>query len=118
MPVIDYARKLKPALLLGFVALFFGLATSPTGTDLETARVKEIAADLSPKPAWFGRPITDRAAWAKLAQSPAVASVVPRAQKLPRTPPPPRPDDRYLDFSKTGRRPRSSRLLKDPSIRI
>ena len=118
MPVIDYARKLKPALLLGFVALFFGLATSPTGTDLETARVKEIAAELSPKPAWFGRPITDRAAWAKLAQSPAFTSVVPQAQKLSRTPAPPLPDDLYLDFSKTGNRTRCERVLKDRSNRI
>jgi hypothetical protein len=117
MPMIDSVCELKPAALLAVGALFFSLAAAPApaATEIDAARVKEIAADLPPKPAGFGRPITDRAAWAKLAQNPAFASVVPQAQKLSRKPVPTLPDDLYLDFSKTGNRTRCERVLKERS---
>jgi hypothetical protein len=97
---------LKPVTLLACGALLFGLATAPAPavTEIDTARVKEIAAELPPRPAGFGRPITDRAAWAKLAQNAAFASVVSQAQKLSAKPSPALPDDLYLEFSKTGNR--------------
>ena len=112
--------ELKPAILLACGALFLGLVSTPApaATEIEAARVKEIAAELPPKPAGFGRPITDRAAWAKLAQTPAFASVVPQAQKLSRKPVPALPDDLYLDFSKTGNRSRCERVLKERSNRV
>ena len=118
--MINSVSVLKPATLLACGALFLGLATGPVpaATEIETARVKEIAAELSPKSAGFGRPITDRAAWAKLAQTPAFASVVPQAQKLSRKPVPALPDDLYLDFSKTGNRTRCERVLKERSSRL
>jgi Heparinase II/III-like protein len=112
--------ELKPAILLIFGALFLGLVAgpAPAATDIEAARVKEIAAELPPKPAGFGRPITDRAVWAKLAQTPVFASVVPEAQKLSRKPVPALPDDLYLDFSKTGNRIRCQSVLHERSNRI
>jgi len=118
MPMFDSVCPLKPATLLAFGALFLGLAIASAATDIEAARVKEIAGALPPKPAGFGRPITDRAAWAKLAQAPAFASVVPEAQELSRKPVPPLPDDLYLDFSKTGNRTRCERVLRERSKRI
>ena len=110
----------KPATLLACGALFLGLAagTAPAATEIEAARVKAIAAELLPKPAGFGQPITERAAWAKLAQTPAFASVVPQAEKLSRKPVPALPDNLYLDFSKTGNRTRCERVLKDRSSRL
>jgi hypothetical protein len=116
--MIDSVRKLKPALLVALGTLFFSLATAPAGTDIDAARVKEIAAELPPKPTGFGRPITDRAAWAKLAQSPAFTSVVPQAQKLLRQPVPALPDELYLDYAKTGNRVRCERVLSERSNRI
>jgi hypothetical protein len=93
-------------------------APAPAATEIEAARVKEIAAELPPKPAGFGRPITDRAAWGKIAQAPAFASVVPQARKLSREPVPALPDELYLDFSKTGNRSRCERVLKGRQSRI
>jgi hypothetical protein len=111
---------LKPATLLACSALFLDLANAPARavTEIDAARVKDIAAGLPPKPAGFGRPIIDRAAWAKLAQIPAFASAVPQAEKLTRKPLPALPDDLYLDFSKTGNRSRCERVLKERSNRI
>ena len=93
-------------------------APAPAATEIEAARVKEIAAELPPKPAGVGRPITDRAAWGKIAQAPAFASVVPQARKLSREPVPALPDELYLDFSKTGNRSRCERVLKGRQSRI
>jgi hypothetical protein len=118
--MINSLYELKPATLLACSALFLGLANAPAwaATDIDAARVKEIAAALPLKPAGFGRPITDRAAWAKLVQTPAFASVVPQAQKLSRKPVPALPDDLYLEFSKTGNRSHCERVLKERSSRI
>jgi hypothetical protein len=118
MPVIDSVRKLKAVTLLALGALFLGLAIAHAVSDIEAARVKEIAATLPPKAAGFGLPITDRAAWAKLAQTPAFASVLPQAQKMSRNSVPALPDELYLDFSKTGNRTRCERVLKERSSRI
>ncbi len=118
--MIESICGLKSAILLACGVLSLGLAISPASavTEIEAARVQEIAAELPSQPAGFGRPITDRAAWAKLAQIPAFASVVPQAQKLSEKPMPTLPDDLYLDFSKTGNRARCERVLKERSNRI
>ena len=113
-------HALRPATLVAWGALMLCLTTAPApaATEIEAARVKEIAAELPPKPAGFGRPITDRAAWGKIAQAPAFASVVPQARKLSREPVPALPDELYLDFSKTGNRSRCERVLKGRQSRI
>lgn len=112
--------RLKPRIRFVLAALFLGLVTTPApaATEIEASRVKEIAALLPAKPAGFGRPITDRAAWDKLAQAPAFAAVVAQAQKLSRQRVPALPDDLYLDFSKTGNRRRCERVLRERQDRI
>ena len=115
---INAESEVKPVTLLALGALLLGLAAAPAKTHLDDSRVKEIAAELPPKPSGFGRPITDRAAWAKLAQAPAYAAVVPSAEKLSRQPVPALPDDLYLDFSKTGNRARCQRVLSDRLNRV
>ena len=113
--VIKSARIVKSLTIVVICALFLGLATAPAEMDLETNRVQQTAAQLLSKPAGFGRPISDRGAWARLAQTPAFASVVPQAKKQSLKPVPALPDDLYLDFSKTGNRTRCERVLKERS---
>src|ERR1035437_3825101 len=116
-------RKASPrdkAARLALAALILGLGTAPApaAMGIETARVKEIAALLPAKPPGLGGPVTDRAAWEKLGQAPAFASVVPQARKLARKPVPALPDELYLDFSKTGNRARCERVLKERQNRL
>ena len=94
--------------LLAAVILIEGAAV---GGDVAPAKsppkhAGAIAAMLADKPAAFGRPITDRPAWKKLAQLASYRQVVPRAEKLLNEPIPDQPDDLYLDFSRTGNRTR------------
>ena len=91
--VIKSARIVKSLTIVVICALFLGLATAPAEMDLETNRVQQNAAQLLSKPAGFGRPISDRGAWARLAQTPAFASVVPQAKKQSLKPVPALPDD-------------------------
>ena len=69
--MIDSVCELKPVTVLacGALILAFATARAPAATEIETARVKDIAAELPPTPAGFGRPITDCAAWAKLTRA-------------------------------------------------
>ena len=67
---------------------------------------KEIAAMLPAGPRGFGRPVTDRAAWEKLARHSQYRKVVAKAQNVLDTPMPATTDALYLDFSKTGNRTR------------
>ena len=108
----DAARPLViPAFALG--AIFLAGLTTPSSaeTNIEPARIHEIAALLPPKPAGLGRPITDRAAWEKLAATSAFAQVIANAEKLSREPVPELTDALYLDYSKTGNRDRCQRVL-------
>jgi hypothetical protein len=77
-----------------------------------------IAAKLPEKPEAFGKPITDRATWERLAKEPAWTDVVRRAESLAKTPIPPSPDSLYLDFSKTGNRSRWQRVASQRRGRI
>jgi len=76
------------------------------GKGPEADRVKAVSAMLPEKPAGFGRPITDRAAWETLAKAGAFKSTVTRAAAAAAEPMPDQPDDLYLDFSRTGNRSR------------
>ena len=78
--------------------------------ELDQARIKDIADMLDEKPAGFGRPITDRSAWEKLAKSDSFKSVISEAERLLREPIPEQPDDLFLDFSRTGNRSRWQRV--------
>lgn len=93
-------------------------APVPAATNLEPARVREIAALLPPKPVGLGRPITDRAAWEKLAATPAFGQVIPNAERLALEPVPELTDALYLDYSKTGNRDRCQRVLSARGARV
>ena len=69
-------------------------------------RTNAIAELLVAKPAGFGRPAADREVWEKFAAAAAYRKVVPRAEKILKTPLPDLPDDLYLDYSRTGNRSR------------
>jgi len=84
----------------------------------QAERVKAVAAMLPEKPAGFGRPISDRAAWEALAKAPAFGSTVARAAALLSKPLPEQPDDLYLDFSRTGNRSRWQRVAGERRGRI
>jgi len=116
--MIDSVCEWKLATVLVLGTLLLGLANSPAATDLEAARVKEIAAELPLKPAGFGRPVTDRAAWAQLARNPAFASVVSEAGERSHKPVPALTDELYQDYSKTGNRTGCERVLGERSKRV
>jgi hypothetical protein len=82
------------------------------------ARVDEIAAMLPATPSGFGQPITNRAAWGRVAAHPALANIVPRAAKLAATPVPELPDSLYLDYSRTGNREHGQKVMFDRSSRL
>ena len=86
----------------GFAAVGMCAGKSP----LDEGRIKAVAAMLVEKPTTFGRPITDRAAWNRLAEHKSYQGVVRRAEPLLKEPIPELPDDLYLDFSRTGNRTR------------
>ncbi len=90
---------LLPAALLCLISL---PVLAASGVD--PARVQQIAAMLQPHPAGFGRPITDRAAWDRVAKEPDAADVLKRAQGLLKQPLPAMTDDVYLSYSRTGSR--------------
>ena len=76
------------------------------GSEFTPARIEEIAKLLPARPAGFGSPITDRAAWDKLAALPEAKKAVADAERVAAKPIPDQPDELFLDFSKTGNRDR------------
>ena len=79
--------------------------------NIDPARVKDIAALLPPQAMGLGRPITDRAAWSRLATNAGFAGVVAQAEKLIGQPVPALTDDLFLDFSRTGNRDRGQAVI-------
>lgn len=86
--------------------------------EFDPARAREISAMLSPTPAAFGQPITNRPAWESVAANPALKSIVPRAIKLAAQPDPALPDELYLDCSRTGNRERAQNVMYERSARL
>ena len=66
------------------------------------SRIREIAAWLPAQPSAFAWPVTNRAAWDKLAASGAFSNTIGAAEKL--KPLPEVPDDLFLEFSRNGNR--------------
>lgn len=87
---------------LAFAALVF----QTSAAEPDAARVREIAAMLSSKPAGFGHPITDREAWERLAKHGGFAQLPREAERLVKGGIPEQSDELFLDFSKTGNRDR------------
>jgi Heparinase II/III-like protein len=90
--------------------IFIPSAVRVQGAEIDKGRIAEIAAMLSEKPKGFGAPITDRAAWKKLANNESFAAEISRAERLLQEPIPRQPDDLFLDFSRTGNRTRWQRV--------
>ena len=91
---------------LYWTVLFLLVLSVPAVGELAAGSVRKVAAMLSEKPAGFGRPIGDRAAWEKLAAHRSYRGALRRAEELLKRPMPESPDELYLDFSKTGNRGR------------
>jgi hypothetical protein len=85
--------------------------------EISKERVKEIAAALPDKPAGVGRPITDRAAWEKLARNPRFAATITDAEAMAKTPVEKWSDEIYLEFFTTGRRSASQSMQVAPLSR-
>src|SRR6185369_6417501 len=66
---------------------------------------------LPARPVGLGRPISDREAWGKLAQSRGFAGIVADAEKLMKGPTPEWSDELYLDFTRTGNRERGQKMI-------
>jgi hypothetical protein len=107
-------RILKKVQLLGFMFLLVSstlASAEPLMAGLSPARIKEIAAMLPEKPAGFGPPCSNRAAWGPV--SSLFRSDSDRAEKLIAKPLPPWNDDAYLEFSIKGTRPRGEEMLRN-----
>jgi len=92
--------------------------TSNAASEIDQARVTEIARWLPAKPKGFGPTIADRVAWGKLAESPSSAALVSKAAELAATPVPAISDDGFLDYSRTGNRDRYQAILFKRSDRL
>jgi hypothetical protein len=101
-------NNLMPRDVWGVGMVLFAAASSsgkePGEKGLDQDRIRQVSALLSEKPAGFGRPISDRAAWDVLARHGAYPGVIKEAEKIIRQPIPELPDELYLDFSRTGNR--------------
>ena len=102
--------------ILWYLAVF--AAAVPAQSGFDAARMEQIAAWLPATPQGVGSTIDDRAAWNKLADWPAFAQVVPRAERLLLRPMPALTDDLYLDYSRTGNRTRCQQVLSQRHRRL
>jgi hypothetical protein len=110
-------RCLAPSLLLS-VAFLVSAGALRAAETLDTNRLNQIAQWLPAQPAGFGAPITDRAAWAKLATLPLFADTVADAEKLCTKALPDQPDSLFLEFSQNGNRTRFQKVATNRRNRI
>ncbi len=99
---------------IALISLFAAVCTAATALaegPPDAARVAELAKLLPPEPRGVGRPIDDREAWKRLADSPAFGGVVREAEQFIKEPIPDLTDELYLDFSRTGNRSRAQRVI-------
>jgi hypothetical protein len=86
--------------------------------ELDAARIKAVAAMLPESPVGLGRPITDRAAWDRLAADPSLKGFVAKAEALLTKPLPEQPDDLFLEYSRNGNRSRFQAVAFDRRWRL
>lgn len=96
----------RPVLCPGlFILIFLWLTPALLAAEkIDSTRVQEIAAWLPAQPAGFAWPITNRAAWQKLAADPAFNEAIPAAVKLLAQPLPDQTDSLFLEYSQNGNR--------------
>jgi hypothetical protein len=126
---VGFKKIIRPAVNVStiiskrkFLALAAAIIILPTTifaeTKIDPARVQEIAATLAPVPSSFGQPITNRAAWKKIAATPEAKNLIHAAEKLATRPDPQMTDELYLDFSKTGNRDRGQNVQFERTTRL
>lgn len=93
-------------------------ASSRRFPPIDNQRVAELAQLLPATPTGLGRPISDRAAWDRLAAMPEAASSIKSAEALINTAPPELPDDLYLEYTQNGNRTRYQRPYGQRTGRI
>jgi len=98
-----FLSRIAPAVLLSLVLSLINSQASAQDK-LDPERVRQIAAWLPAQPTGFAWPITNRAAWEKLAADPAFDGTITAADKLLKKPLADVPDSLYLEFSKNGNR--------------
>jgi hypothetical protein len=97
-------------LILAVLTAFFSYAAKRMPQQLDTNAIKRIAAMLPAKPASIGDPITKRDQWDKLRDHEAFKNVIEDGEKLLKESIHEKPEELYLDFSKTGNRSRWQRV--------
>lgn len=95
-------RVITPALSLATGLCVQTVFAQTHYSELNPARIREIAGMLSEKPSGFGRPCSDRAAWT--AHATITASFLASAEEDLRTPLPAFDEQAYLAFTRTGDR--------------
>ena len=101
---MNISASLPGARTLLFCALGFFFTAAQAREQLDTNRLHQIAAWLPAQPAAFAWPITNRAAWGRLAASGDFTKTIAAAEKLLAKPLPEQPDALFLEFSQTGNR--------------
>jgi hypothetical protein len=87
--------------------------------EIKPERVSELAAQLPEMPTGcHGRPITDRAYWTSPATRDRAVRMTKNVESFRTTPLPAWDDDAYLDFSRTGQRPRGQEMMSARSTRL
>jgi alpha-L-fucosidase len=86
--------------------------------DLDPLRVEAIAAMIDVHAHGFGPPASDRTVWDAARKKKLLGNVIAQAQRLMAEKFPAWDDDAYLDFSRTGKRPRGEAMLRARSNRL
>ncbi len=86
--------------------------------ELDPKRVEAVAAMLDAHATGFGRPASDRTAWKAVGDRKVLGNVVRQAERLMGEKLPAWDDDAYLDFSRTGKRPRGEAMLRARTGRL
>jgi alpha-L-fucosidase len=95
-------------------------AATATGkyADLDPHRVEAIAGMIEAHARGFGPPASDRRAWQAANVKKLLGSQIPQAERLLREKFPAWDDNAYLDFSRTGKRPRGEAMLRARARRL
>ncbi len=102
-------------LVLWFMSTPLSLSAAPspeaTADPLDAGRIAQITEWLPEKPAGIGPTLEDRAAWDALAALPAARNTIAQAEAFLQGDFPAWCDEAYLDFSRTGLRPRGEAMM-------
>jgi hypothetical protein len=83
-----------------------------TFKELDPSRITAVSAMLPENPTGFGHPASDRATWEDSRIVAQLGNVIAKAEALLNKPFPAWDDDAYLDFSRTGSRPKGEAMLR------